>query len=131
MGTTRFQCEAFISLLGGTIVSKGHFKSDGNGGYVISKRALAGLLALMTLLGGVVSVIAFATSVRADVDHLKENQLQLSNQINVMQSSTQKNQEQLQVLQSQFVDMRSDIGEIKNDVKSLLIENRPALSTVK
>lgn len=92
---------------------KFYARSDGNGGYVISKGAVAIIGMAISILSIAVGIALWSATVKADVEHLKEQQ-SLTSQI------VQQDSKDIEVLKSQITDIRDDVSEIKSDVKALV-----------
>ncbi len=90
---------------------------DENGDYVFKKGTFALIVCLITLLGSIITVVAYGVTIKSDVDYLKqsfEDQDLINQKINKHDTAIILNQERI-------ISMHDDISEIKSDVKELLL----------
>ena len=90
-----------------------HFGSDGNGGYVISKQALATLVSFLTIIGVLVGLFGSAMALQSDYTKIKDSVEQLEEETKEICPLVVQNKEDIAV-------MRSTIGRIDRNVQKLI-----------
>lgn len=97
-----------------------YFKSDGNGGFIIGKGAIAFITLIIILLSSVVSVVAYSVGVRVDVDH-NTNAISINNlNINNLEEDQIKYALDFVAVETKIDTMQKDVTELKDDIKELL-----------
>jgi len=99
-------------------------KSDGNGGFVIQKGAMALIMIFITLVSCVTTVVAYGVTIKGDVDHLKsaydEAGPRHTEVINKLEEKIEFNSKTIIQYQEKIISIQEDITEIKSDVKELI-----------
>lgn len=94
-------------------------KSDGNGGYNIQKGTFAAITLLIMLISVVGTVVAYGTTIKSDVNYLKEEYV--DSQEDHKETIKHLSENQIAIIQNQerILAMHDDIKEIKEVVKNL------------
>ena len=94
-----------------------HLKSDGNGGYNISK----GFISFITLLCTIAPLFAFAISFQVGLNsrvyYLEEKQTNINEKIDIMQSDVRTLSQNTAIINTKLVGIQEDITEIKQEMK--------------
>lgn len=96
-----------------------HFESDGNGGLYVSKKFLAILIMITTLLASFASVVVYAQTIRTDVSQLQKDTMQIQSQQVTQDNLLRDHAVDDATMKTQLENMQKDLSEIKADVKAL------------
>lgn len=94
-------------------------KSDGNGGIIIHKGTFAAITLLIMLFSVIGTVVAYGTTIKSDVNYLKQEYVDSEQTHKETIYNIKQNQIAIIQNQERILSMHDDIKEIKIDVKEL------------
>ena len=95
---------------------KQHFKSDGNGGFVISKEFLGFILLIIAILTPLISVVVSATTTNNEVKRTVEEIATLKHETKVISEKVIKTERDYEFMKESLSDIKSDLKDIKNSL---------------
>lgn len=94
---------------------KSHFKTDNNGGFVVSRNAMAILSMALLLLGALIPTVMAYANMEYRITALEKNVVKLD----VLDSRIQDLEKKTLVLDEKLSSISKDLAEIKQDVKDI------------
>lgn len=100
-------------------------KRDDDGGFIIQKGTFALMMVVIALFSCVATVVAYGTTLRTEVDFLKEEyyrmgEIEQPKVTNELRSQIEENQDQIIHNQEKIIAMANDVAEMKADIKELI-----------
>ena len=101
-------------------MAKFYFKSDGNGGMIISKSTMALISLIILFLSTFTTIVAYSVGVKAQVQNNKQNILNNHQKIQYNTETLNTCSQNTAVIRTDVQNMKEEMHEMRADIKELI-----------
>lgn len=94
-----------------------HFESDGNGGYIISKKFMSFISIMCLILPPLISTVSFIISTDNRISYIEYKQNLLDDKMENIKTNVMTLSENTAIISTKVIDIQDDVKEIKQELR--------------